>query len=155
MGYTFFMNHTELNAAVVLAMKERDELKLSVLRGLKAAATNELVSKNRKPTEELSEEDLQAVIMRATKQRKDSIEQFRKGGREELAAKEEAELAILQSFLPAQMSQDEIEPLAKAKIAEMSADKSKAGQVMGALMRDLKGKADGADVKAVVERLLA
>ncbi len=137
------------------AMLAKDAVRLSVLRGLKAAFTNELVAKMKKPTDALTDDEAVAVIMRAGKQRKDSIEQFRKGGREDLAASEEAELAVLQEYLPKFMSQDEIRPLAEAKKAELGVnDKSKAGILMSALMKDLKGKADGADVKAVVESLL-
>lgn len=136
------------------AMKARDEVRLSVLRGLLAACTNELVAKGKKPTDELSEDDVMALIRRGAKQRKDSIEQFQKGGRPDLAEKEKAELAILEGMLPAQMSREEIEAAAKAKAAELDiSEKSKSNQLMGALMKDLKGKADGGLVKEVVDSL--
>lgn len=148
------MKHQELKDLVKVAMKERAEVKLSVLRGLVASATNELVGKGRKPTDELTEEEVLTVIARAAKQRKDSIDQFRKGGREDLAASEEAELTILESFLPTQMTKEEIEAAAQAKAAEMGVtDKTKANMLMGALMKDLKGKADGTLVKAVVDAM--
>ncbi len=148
------MTHQELKEAVKTAMKNREEVKLSVLRGLLSNATNELVAKSRKPDELLTDEELLSVIMRAAKQRKDSIEQFEKGGRPELAASEKAELEILTAMLPAQMSREEIEAAAKAKAAEMGVvDASKANQLMGALMKDLKGKADGNIVKDVVDKL--
>lgn len=110
--------------------------------------------KKRKPDEFLEDEDALAVLKRASNQRKDSIEQFEKGGRPELAAPEKEELAIIDTFLPAQMSEDEIETVVKAKIAELSADKSKAGVLTGAVMKELKGRADGALVKTVTDRLL-
>lgn len=136
------------------AMKNKDAVRLATLRGLKAAFTNELVAKQKKPTDSLTDDEATAVIMRAAKQRKDSIEQFTKGGRADLVANEEAELAVIQEYLPKFMSQDEIRPLAEAKKAELGVtDKSKSGMLMSALMKDLKGKADGADVKAVVESL--
>lgn len=127
---------------------------MSVVRGLLTAVTNELVAKGRGPDGQLSEDELLTLVTRAAKQRKDSIEQFEKGGRPELAASEKEELTVLQTMLPVQMSQQEIESAAKAKAAELGiADKSKANQLMGMLMKDLKGKADGNDVKAVVDAM--
>lgn len=137
-------------------MKARQELRLSVVRGMLAAFTNELVATKRTPQDVLSDEEALAVIKRLAKQRKDSIEQFRKGNREDLAQKEEDELVILESYLPQTMSREEITPLAQAKMAELGVtDKTKMGMIMGALMKELKGKADGDDVKAVVESLFS
>ncbi len=150
------MTHQELKEAVKTAMKEKAHVKLTVLRGIMSAATNELVAKGRKPDEELSEEELLAVVSRAAKQRKDSIEQFGKGGREDLVASEKEELAILESLLPPQMSSEEIEAAVKAKAAEMNVtDKSGANKLMGTLMKELKGRADGTLVKALVDKLFA
>ena len=149
------MTQMELKEQMKEAMKAHDEVRLLVVRGLMSACTNELVSKGHKPTDELSPEDVMTVIARAVKQRKDSIDQFRKGNREDLAVKEEAELLILEAFMPPQMSENEVEAAVKAKMAEMGVtDKSKQGMFMGAVMKDLKGKADGNVVKAVIERLL-
>ncbi len=143
------------------AMKSKDAVRLGVVRGLVASFTNELVSLKRTPQDELSDEEVLNVIRRAVKQRKDSIDQFTKGGREDLAESEKAELVVLETYLPAQMSKDEVIAIAKAKMAELGltaqagvTDKSKMGMFMGALMKDLKGKADGDTVKAVVEELL-
>jgi hypothetical protein len=134
------------------AMKAREEVKLSVLRSLSSAFTNELVAKGKKPTDELSDEEALAVITRASKQRKDSIDQFEKGGRPELAESEKAELAVIESYLPTLMSEDEIKVVVAAKKAELNVtDKSKLGMFVGAVMKDLKGKADGALVKKVVD----
>ena len=136
------------------AMKNKEAVKLSVVRGLLAAVTNEMVAKGRGPDGVLSEDEMLTIITRAAKQRKDSIEQFEKGGRPELAQSEKEELAILQTMLPAQMSQGEIVAAAKAKAAELGiTDKSKANQLMGMLMKDLKGKADGTAVKAAVDSI--
>lgn len=134
------------------AMKAREEVKLSVLRSLSSAFTNELVAKGKKPTDELSDEEALAVITRASKQRKDSIDQFEKGGRPELAESEKAELAVIEAFLPTLMTEEEIKTVVDAKKVELGAtDKSKMGMFVGAVMKDLKGKADGALVKKVVE----
>ncbi|HEX8993760.1 MAG TPA: GatB/YqeY domain-containing protein [Candidatus Paceibacterota bacterium] len=149
------MNHTQLKEAVKQAMKDRDERRLLTMRGLLAAVTNELVATGHKPTEEMDEDGITALVRRGIKQRKDSIDQFQKGGRQDLVEKESQELAILEALLPAQMPREEIEVAARAKIAQLGVvDKSKSGQVVGMLMKDLKGKADGAIVKQVVESLL-
>jgi uncharacterized protein YqeY len=151
-----FMTHQELKDGIKEAMKAKDTVRLSVLRGLVAAATNELVAKGRKPDEMLSDDELMTVIMRASKQRKDSIDQFEKGGRPELAQSEKAELEVITALLPAQMSREDIEKAAKEKAAAMGiTDKTKANQLMGALMKDLKGKADGNIVKDVVDKLFS
>jgi len=136
------------------SMKAKDKIKILALKGLLSAFTNELVVKKRKPSEELNDEDCLSVIKRAVKQRKDSIEQFKKGGREDLAEKEENELKILNVYLPETISQEEIKKIAQIKKEEMKiADKSKMGMLMGALMKELKNKADGNDVKEAVEEL--
>jgi uncharacterized protein YqeY len=138
------------------AMKARQELRLSVLRGMLAAFTNELVATRRTPQEILTDDEALAVIKRLAKQRKDSIDQFRKGNREDLAQKEEDELVILQSYLPQMMSREEIAVVANIKMAELGVtDKTKMGMIMGVLMKEFKGKADGDDVKAVVEGLFS
>lgn len=137
-------------------MLAKDEVRLRTVRGVLAAFTNELVSTKRKPQEMLADEDCLNVIRRMVKQRKDSIEQFEKGNRPDLVKSEEAELKILEVYLPKLMSQEEIKPLAEKKMKELGiTDKSKFGQLTGMLMKDLKGKADGADVKLVVDALFA
>lgn len=146
--------HEEIKAGVPLAMKAKDEVRLRTLRSLLSSMTNEVVAKKRKPTEFLTDEEAVAVLKRAANQRKESISAFENASREDLAEVERAELTIIEALLPAQMPREEIEVLAKAKISEMSADKSKAGIVVGALMKDLKGKADGGLVKEVVDSIL-
>lgn len=144
--------HQQIKGEVQKAMLAKDEIRLNTLRGLVSAFTNELVAKRKKPSEELTDDEALDVIRKGVKQRKDSIEQFRKGSREDLAVQEEAELKILETYLPAQMSQDEIRKIVLAKKEEMGVtDKSKMGMFMGAVMKELKGKADGADVKTVIE----
>ncbi len=137
------------------AMKAKDDLRVQTLRGAMAAFTNELVAKGKKPTEELSDDEVMAVLKRLAKQRKDSAEQFEKGGRPELAAKETSELKIIETYLPQMASEEEVEKVAKGMIAQMNADKTKMGYVMGATMKALGGNADGAIVKKIVEKLLS
>ncbi len=147
--------HQSLKASIPEALKARDEVKLRTLRSVVTAMTNEVVSKKRKPDEFLTDEEALAVIKRAANQRKDSIEQYEKGGRPELAEPEYAELSILESYLPSQMTREEIELAAKAKILELGAsDKAEVGKCTGALLKDLKGRADGSLVKEIVEALL-
>lgn len=135
-------------------MKAKDEIRLSVMRGISSAFTNELVATKRKPTDMLTDEEAIAVITKLSKQRKESIAQFTAGGRPDLAESEEKELAVLSEFLPEMMSVEEIKKIAISKMNELGmTDASKKGMLVGALMKDLKGKADGADVKNVVDSL--
>jgi uncharacterized protein YqeY len=136
------------------AMIARDTVRLETMRGLSAAFMNELVAKGYKPQDSLSDEYALVVIGRLAKQRKDSIDQFKKGGREDLVAEEEAQLKILEEFLPKMMERSEILKIAQEKKTELGIDDpSKKGMLMAGLMKDLKGKADGNDVKEVVDSL--
>ena len=137
------------------AMREHNKIAVTTYRSILSAFTNELVAQKRKPTDELSDEDALKVIKRAVKQRKDAIEQFEKGGRDDLAKKEKEELALIEKYLPAQASKEEIEKVVRAKIDELGiTDKSQMGQLMGAVMKEFAGNADGNDVKEVVNNLL-
>ena len=140
---------------VKVAMKARDQIKTDTLRGAVSAFTNELVAKGRKPTDELADQEAIIVLKRLAKQRKDSIEQFTKGGRPELAEKEALELKIIEAYLPQSASREEIEKVARAKKEEMGiTDVSGVGKLMGAVIKEFAGSADGADVKEVVTALL-
>ena len=145
--------HQDIKSQMIEAMKAKDALRLSVIRGLLSSFTNEAVAKKRKPDEELSDEEVLGVISRAVKQRKDSIEQFEKGNRQDLAEVEKAELAILETYLPQQMSREEVANFVKKKQTELGLEKDKANQLMGIIMKDLKGKADGNMVKEVISSL--
>lgn len=139
---------------MIQAMKSKDSVRVNVMRGLMSSFTNELVAKKKKPDESLSEEEALTVILKAIKQRKDSIEQFKNGGREDLMKSEQVELSFIEEYAPKLMSLAEITEIAKKKKAELGiTDKSKIGALMGPLMKDLKGKADGGDVKTAVESL--
>lgn len=144
----------QIKDSIKEAMMAKDAVRLTVVRGLVTAFTNELVAKGKTPQDELADDDALAVIRRNVKQRKDAIEQFTSGGRADLAESEQAELSILEAFLPQMMSKDDIRTFVEAKKAEMGiTDASKLGMFIGAVMKDLKGKADGNDVKEVAESL--
>jgi len=156
-SYNSFMSiQLELKESLKEAMKAKDAVRLSVIRNIITSVTNELVSKGKTPQDELSDDEVLVVIKRLAKQRKDSIDQFEKGGRSDLAESEKTELIILDEYLPELMSQDAIRPIAEAKKAELGIDDpAKKGMLMGAIIKELAGKADGSDVKAVVDSLFS
>lgn len=136
------------------SMKAKDGNKSTVLRGLMSGFTNELVASGKTPQDEVTDEIAMTIIKRQVKQRKDAIDQFEKGGRADLADNEKAELKILETYMPTMMSKEDIKKVAEAKKTEMGVDdKAKMGMLMGAIMKELGGKADGGDVKEVVESL--
>lgn len=146
--------HESIKNQIKESMKAGDKVRLEVMRGLVTAFTNELVATKRTPQDMLSDEEVIAVITRSAKQRKDSIEQFSKGGRQDLVEAEIAQLRILEEYLPKLMEKEEIETIAKAKKEELGiTDVTKKGMLMSTLMKDLKGKADGSVVKEVVDSL--
>lgn len=149
------MSHIEqIREDLKNAMRNKEAEKLTTLRGLIAGFTNELVASGQTPQSEITDEIVMTVLKRQAKQRKDAIEQFKAGGRDDLVANEQAELDVINAYLPAMMSQDEIRVIAEAKKAELGVtDKAGMGKLIGALMQELKDKADGGDVKVVVESL--
>ena len=142
------------------AMKAKDELKLSTLRMLKAAIMNYEVSGADKVA---TDEVVIGLIKSGIKQRKDSAEGFKKGGNETAAQKELDEIKILEAYMPAQMSEDEIKKITEETIAQLNATPSDTstplsasfGKVMGAVMGKTKGMADGNVVSKVVKELLS
>lgn len=146
--------HEQIKSSLKDAMKAKEAVKLQVIRHILTTATNELVSTGKTPQDWLEDDQTLAVIKRLAKQRKESITQYEAANRPELAEPEKEELIVLETYLPQMMSQDEIRPIAEAKKAELSIDdKSKMGMLVGATMKELAGKADGGDVKTVVESL--
>ena len=146
--------HTDIQGELKVALKAKNAAKLRTVRSMLTAFTNELVATGKKPQETLDDASVLLVIKRLTKQRKESIVQYEAAGRNELAEPEKEELAILESYLPLMMSENEIRPIAEAKKNELGiTDKSKMGMLVGAVMKELQGKADGGDVKSVVESL--
>lgn len=149
------MSHIEtIREDLKNAMRNKEAEKLMTLRGLVAGFTNELVASGQTPQSEITDEIVMTVLKKQAKQRKDAIEQFTAGGRDDLVASEKVELEIISAYLPATMSQEEIRVVAEAKKAELGVtDKAGMGKLMGAIISELKDKADGGDVKAVVESL--
>lgn len=148
--------HNKIQEQIPEAMRAKDQVRLTTLRGVLAAFTNEAMILKRKPQDKLTDTEAVAVIRRLVKQRKDSIEQFEKGGRNDLADNEKSELKILEEFLPIQMSEEKIREIVLNKKEELKiTDKSKAGQLMGAVIKETKGEADGALVKKIVDSLLS
>ena len=147
--------HKQILDEATEALRTKNELKLSVLRGVKTAFTNELISRNSSEPE-LSDDDSLKIIKKLVKQGRESIDSFKKGGREDLAASEEKELEILNVYLPPEMSRDEILKVVSVKKTDLGVtDKSKIGILIGAVMKELKGQADGDAVKEVVESLFS
>lgn len=147
--------HEQIKGEVKQAMLEKNQVKLGVVRSLLAAFTNELITLKHKPDEKLADEEALKVIRREAKKRKDSIEQFKNAGRNDLAESEEAEFAYIETYLPTMMSREEIKKVVEAKKAELGVStKSDIGKLLGAVMKELTGKADGSEVKAVAEELL-
>lgn len=143
----------QIQSDLIAAMKAKDDAKTNALRMLKAAILKFEVSGDRK---EASESDIADIIVKEIKQRQDSAEQFRAGNRIEMAENEEAEIAVLKSYLPPQMSEEEVTALVKEVIQQVGAtSKADMGKVMGALMPKVKGKADGGVVNKIVSSLLS
>lgn len=140
-----------VRADLTASMKARDVARTSTLRMLLSALKNEQIDKGH----ELSDDEAVAIIRRGVKQRLDSIEQFTKGNRPELAQKEQAELETLNSYLPRQLSDGDIEEVIRAAISQVGAtSKKESGAVMKAVMATHKGLVDGKKVQEIVGRLL-
>ncbi|HPC86887.1 MAG TPA: GatB/YqeY domain-containing protein [Smithellaceae bacterium] len=142
----------KLNEDMVAAAKAKDKIRLSALRMLKTALHNKEIDLMRP----LNETETMQVLSVMVKQRKDSIEQFAKGGRQDLVEKEEAELKVLQGFMPTQMSDEEVEGIIRKAIAEVGAVSVKdMGKVMKVLMPQITGRADGKAAGEKVKALLS
>lgn len=148
--------HQDIREEMRGALKAKETLRLNVLRGLLSAFTNEAVAKKRKPDEESSDEDALAIISRAVKQRRDSIEQFENGGRKDLADAEKEELKILETYLPIQMTREEVEAYVRSRQGELSmALPEEKNKFMGTIMKELKGKTDGKVVKEIIDLIFS
>src|SRR5437016_8034558 len=136
-------------------MREKNAIKLGVLRMLKAALTNATIEKGGADSK-LTDAEAAQVLRKQVKQRQDSIESFEKGGRAELAAKEKEELSILNAYLPQAMSSDELARVVRETIAETGArSKAQMGGVMKALQAKVAGRADGKTLSQEVSRQLS
>jgi len=147
------MNFEQLiNDDLKEAMKSGDKLKLETLRSLRAS----VIEFNKNGTgKELAEEDAQKILLQAAKKRKDAIDMYKQAGRQDLLEKEEAELAIIASYLPEQLTEDQVMDILKGLIAQVGAEGPKdMGKVMGLAMKELRGKADGTLVQQCLKSLL-
>jgi uncharacterized protein YqeY len=140
-----------IESAMRDAMRARDEQRTLTLRSAMAAAHNQRIARGR----ELTDDEVIEVLTRQVKQRRESIEMFRAGGREDRATAEEAEAAILSEFLPEQLTEAEITEMARTAIAETGASSpADLGRVMGSLSPRTRGRAHGKMVSDIVRRLL-
>lgn len=150
--------HDKIQGQISEALRAKDQIRLTTLRGIIAAFTNEAVALKRKPQDKLSDQETVAVIRRLVKQRKDSIEQFEKGGRKDLVANEKAELKILEEFLPAQMSEEKIREIVEKILRQAQDDNSpilkNKGAFIGTVIKETRGEADGILVKKIVGEIL-
>ncbi len=144
-----------ISEEIKTAMKARDKLRLETVRGIKKVILEKESEIRAKGRDELTEEEELAIVMQLAKQRRDSIKQFTDAGRDELADKEAKELEILEEYLPAQLSDADIEAAVNDAIAQVGATGPRdMGKVMGPVMQKLKGQADGAKVQAIVKAKL-
>lgn len=142
-----------LNNDMKQAMKSKEKDKLSVIRMLKAAVQNETIKLGKHT---LSEEEELTVLSREFKQRKDSLHEFGKAGRDDLAEKVHEEMTVVETYMPKQLSEEELSELVKATISEVGANsKAEMGKVMAAVMPKVKGKADGSLVNKLVQQHLS
>ncbi len=142
----------KINEDLKKAQQQKNELELLVLRGINSALHNYKIEKKGK---ELSEQEVIEVLTSEAKKRKDAIEGFKKGNRQDLVEKEQKELKILEKYLPEQVSDQEIKQLAEKVIEEVNAvSPQDIGKVMGGLMPKIKGRADGNKVRKIVSELL-
>lgn len=143
----------QLQQDLMTAMKTKDEASLSAIRLLKTAIMKVETAGEQKTA---TDEEIIQLVGKEIKQRKDSIEQFEKGGRPELAEKEKAELKVLEKYLPPQLGEDEIKAIIKEAMAATGASsKADIGKLMGAIMPKTKGKADGGLVNRLVQEMLS
>ncbi len=140
-----------LNEDLKNALKEKNEIKISTIRQIKTCITNAEIKKGKT----LTEEEIGEIIFSLVKSHNESIESFKTGNRPDLVEKEEKELSILKAYLPEQLSEEELKKMINETIKETGAMSRKdTGRVMGKLMPKIKGRADGAKVKLLVEQLL-
>ena len=143
-----------INYDFKIAMKSGDKIKLETLRSLRAALKEKEIAL-RSQKKELSEEDILPVITTAAKKRREAIDEYRKAHRNDRVEEEEKELAIIQEYLPEQLSPAEIEQKVQSAVNAAGAESIKdMGRVMSLLMAELKGRADGKVVQSIVKKLL-
>ncbi len=148
------MLYEQISADLIAAIKSRNQADLRALQGIKAQL--QLLRAEKGASVEVSEEDELKVLMRMAKQRRDSIDIFAKESRNDLVQKEQEELVVIERYLPAQMSDEELERSIQGIIAQAGATgMAQMGMVMGLASKNLAGKADGKRISEVVKRLLS
>ena len=146
----------QIGEDIKTAMKAKDKIRLQTVRSIKKAILEKEVELRPQGKDSLTPEQEIELLSQQAKQRRDSIEQFRNAGRDDLADKESQELEVIESYLPAQASDEEIETLVDELIASSGASTMKdLGKVMGPAMKQLKGKADGKKIQALVKSKLS
>lgn len=146
----------QINTDMKEAMRNRESLRLEVIRAIKTAFTNELVATGGTPQDLINDDQAVTVIKRLHKQRHEASAQFIEAGRQDLADKEIAESEILQSYLPAQLSDDELLEIVKTIKADSGIDDpAKSGILVGAVMKQVGAAADGRRVKLAIDTLFA
>lgn len=142
-----------LNEDMIQAMKNKEKEKLSVIRMLKASLQNEAIKLGK---DQLSEDEDLTILSREVKQRKDSLQEFKNAGREDLVEKIQKELTYVDIYLPKQLTEEELTKIVQETINEVGAtSKAEMGKVMSAIMPKIKGKADGSTVNNIVKQQLA
>ena len=152
-----FMLHQKITEDLKTAMKAGKEFEVGVLRFLLSSLHNKEIEKKSKGLEPtLSDEEIIEILSREAKKRKEAIEMYTEGGRNDLVEKEEKELEIIKQYLPEQLSEEEIEKIVVATIEKIGVKDIKAlGRVMGEVMKELKGKADASLVSEIVKKRLS
>ena len=157
------MLHKTIKDGIIEALRAKDTLRLETLRGLSALFLNEMLA-TKFNGDYLPDDKVLALIKRSVKQRKDSIKQFEIGGRPDLMAKEQAELKILESFLPEAMPMHQVLLVVRTRVDALKASglldlstnrATQIGKITGMIIKELAGKADSADVKSAVEEVLS
>ena len=146
----------QIGEDIKTAMKAKDKIRLQTVRGIKKAILEKEVELRPQGQESLNQEQEIELLSQQAKQRRDSIEQYQNAGRDDLAAQEQQELAIIETYLPEQASDEEVETIIDQIIADTGAATLKdLGKVMGPAMKQLKGKADGKKIQALVKSKLS
>ncbi|MEM1128672.1 MAG: GatB/YqeY domain-containing protein [Bacteroidota bacterium] len=146
----------QLMADMKAAMRAKEQTRLRTIRSLRAALKEKEIAQREGGTATLSEQDMLSVVQKQAKQRRDAIDQYDQAGRDDLAQVERDELAIIETYLPKQLTDEEIRTAVEAIIAQTGASSMKdMGKVMGPSMQALQGRADGKRVQAIVRSFLA
>jgi hypothetical protein len=148
--------HQKIEEDLKGALKSGDKEKTGVLRFLISAIKNHQIEIKAKDEKYLADEETLVVVKRQIKQRRDSVESYKSGGREDLAEKEGQELVVLSAYMPEQMNEADVRDIVKIKLRELDiSDKSGFGKLMGSVMQELEGKAEGNIVKRIIEEELS